>query len=240
MEPLQAETTPPQRSSGLVGAIESKVPRRQPFASYREFVRDHYDGLPGAFTAFTGLVTGHEALAGKLIGPSGFDVRGCKSILDAGCGNGRYTRFLLRHADPDARVTAFDYSRQMLRRARHRVQNDRATQVAADLTHLPYADVSFDAVVCGWVIEHLPDPRPGLKELARVVQPGGKLLLMATEDSLFGAMCSRLWHCRTYNREELKTVAKECGLHWQRDLWFSKFHSLFGLGGIIAEFKGYA
>ena len=50
----------------------------------------------------TGIITGHEALAGRLLRPGGFDVRGCKHILDAGCGNGRYTRFLLEQADPDA------------------------------------------------------------------------------------------------------------------------------------------
>src|SRR5947209_14728815 len=103
---------------GLGAALESKEPRRRAFADYRRFVRDHYGGLPGALTRFTGVVTGHEALAGKLIRPSGFDVRGCKRILDAGCGNGRYSRVLLRHADPDARLTAFDLSQNMLRRAR--------------------------------------------------------------------------------------------------------------------------
>src|SRR5262245_21197655 len=76
----------------------------------RRFIQEHYDGLPGALTAVTGLVTGHEALAGRLIQPQGFDVRGCKRILDAACGNGRYSRFLLRQADPDALITAFDLS----------------------------------------------------------------------------------------------------------------------------------
>jgi len=220
----------------LLGALESKDPVRRSSAEYRRFVRKHYDGLPGALTAITGFLTGHEALAGKLISRYGFDVRGCKSILDAGCGNGRYSRFLLREADASARVTGFDYSRQMLRRARHRIHDPRVTQVAADLTRLPYGDQSFDAIVCGWVLEHLADPRPGLNELARVLRSGGKLLLMATEDTLLGAICSRMWHCRTYNRACLKTIAGECGLDCRRDLWFSKFHSRFHLGGIIAEF----
>jgi ubiquinone/menaquinone biosynthesis C-methylase UbiE len=105
------------------------------------------------------------------------------------------------------------------------------------LTHLPYADASFDAIVCGWVLEHLPDPKPGLNELARVLKLGGKLLLLATEDTLTGAMCSRLWHCRTYNRQTLRGTAESCGLRWHRELWFTRFHAWLHLGGIIVELR---
>jgi ubiquinone/menaquinone biosynthesis C-methylase UbiE len=210
---------------------------QKPAEEYRRFIRGHYDGLAGAMTAVTGLVTGHEALAGRLIRPGAFDVRGCKRILDAACGNGRYSRYLLRHADPDALLTAFDLSPRMLERAARRVASDRASYAAADLTRLPYADATFDAAVCGWVIEHLPDPRPGLRELARVLKPGGKLLLLATEDTFTGRMCGRLWHCRTYRRPELRANCTECGLSWERDLWFSPLHRLFQLGGIIVELR---
>jgi SAM-dependent methyltransferase len=232
-ESTQTDTPP----KGLRGALESSEPRRRPFGAYRTFIQKHYDGLPGALTAVTGLVTGHEALAGRLIRPDAFDIRGCKRILDAACGNGRYSRFLLRHADPDAVLTSFDLSPRMLLRARARLRSARVSHAVADLTRLPYADASFDAVVCGWVLEHLPDPRPGLHELARVLQPGGKLLLLSTEDTLTGALCSRLWHCRTYNRAELRQVAGECGLTWQREMWFSGMHRLLNLGGIIVELR---
>jgi hypothetical protein len=227
----------PAPRKGLGAALESREPRRRPFLDYRRFIQGHYDGLPGALTAVTGLVTGHEALAGRLIRPGAFDVRGCKRILDAACGNGRYSRFLLRRADPDAVLTSFDLSPRMLGRARARLRSDRVTHAVADLTRLPYADASFDAVVCGWVLEHLPDPRPGLRELARVLQPGGKLLLLSTEDTLTGAMCSRLWHCRTYNRRDLRQACAECGLGWARELWFSPAHRLLKLGGIIVELR---
>jgi SAM-dependent methyltransferase len=223
--------------SGVKAALQSKRPHRLSFLDYRRFIERHYDGLAGKLTGFTGLVTGHEMLAGRLIRPQAFDIRGCKRILDAGCGNGRYTRFLLRHADPDALITAFDLSQRMLKRARRRLGNARVTHVAADLTRLPYADACFDAVVCGWVLEHLPDPRPGLRELARVMRPGAKLLLLVTEDTLTGSMCSRMWHCRTHNRTELRLICQECGLRWQRPLWFSCLHSLFRLGGIIIEIR---
>jgi SAM-dependent methyltransferase len=233
-----SEPTPsyPTRK-GLGGVLESSQPRRRSFGDYKRFIQHHYDGLPGALTAVTGFVTGHEALAGRLIRPGAFDVAGCKRILDAACGNGRYSRFLLKHADADAVLTSFDLSPRMLRRARARLKSDRVTHAVADLTRLPYPDAYFDAVVCGWVIEHLPDPSPGLRELARVLQPGGKLLLLATEDTLTGAVCSRLWHCRTYNRRELRRTCAECGLRWEREMWFSRLHRLLKLGGIIVELR---
>ncbi len=210
---------PPRR--GLGAALESAEPRRRSFADYRNFIKDHYDGLPGALTAVTGFVTGHEALAGRLIHPRAFDVRGCKRILDAACGNGRYSKFLLKQADGDAVLTSFDLSPKMLLRARARVRSPRVTHAVADLTRLPYADAAFDA-----------------RELHRVLAPGGKLLLLATEDTLTGAMCSRLWHCRTYNRGELRRICEdEVGLRWHRELWFSGIHKMLRLGGIIVELR---
>lgn len=210
---------------------------RRSFNDYRTLIKDQYDGLPGALTAVTGIVTGHEALAGWLIRPGNFDVRDCTCILDAACGNGRYSSFLLKHAPAQARITAFDYSQNMIRRARKRPDARRVTHVAADITRLPYADEAFDAVVCGWVIEHLDDPRPALRQLARVMKPGGKMLLLTTENTVSGAVCSRLWNCRTYARRELRAWAEESGLDWHRERWFTKVHQALRMGGIIVELR---
>lgn len=223
------------RRRGLKGAIESKVIVKKSQDEYRSFIRSHYDGLAGKLTGFTGLVTGHETLAGRLIRPQAFDVRSCRRVLDAGCGNGRYSKYLLRWLPQGAFLTAFDLAPGMLARARRRLTPQRVSHVAADLTRLPYPDQFFDGVVCGWVLEHLPDPRPGLRELARVMQPGGKLLLMVTEDTFTGSMCSRMWHCRTYNRDELNHVCAQIGLRWVKPLYFSPLHKWLRLGGIIVE-----
>ena len=217
--------------------LESSKPHRQPFGQYKRFIQSHYDGVAGALTAVTGLLTGHEALAGRLIRPGAFDVRGCKRILDAACGNGRYSKFLLKHADPDALLTSFDLSPMMLLRAQARLKNPRVTHVVADLTRLPYADGAFDAIVCGWVLEHLPDPAAGLRELARVLRAEGKMLLLTTEDTSLGWMCGRLWNCKTYNREQLRQTCMACGLRWERDLWFSDVHRAVRMGGIVAELR---
>ena len=79
----------------------------------------------------------------------------------------------------------------------------------ADLSRLPLAAETFDCVTCGYVLEHLPDPRTGLAELARVMVPGGKMLLLTTEDNFGGAWTSRVWCCRTYNRQELLRICRE-------------------------------
>jgi SAM-dependent methyltransferase len=234
----QMKHSPDGRKRNAINAVlESTLPRRRPFLDYRRFVQNRYDGLPGALTSVTGILTGHAALAGRLIRPGAFDVRGRKRILDAACGNGRYSRFLLRYADTDARLTAFDLSAGMVKRARERLKDRRVTFAVADLTRLPYADGTFDAIVCGWVLEHLPDPRPGLRELTRVLAPGGQLLLLSTEDTVLGAVCSRLWSCRTYNRRSLRQACAECGLTWEREMWFSGLHRLLRMGGIVVELR---
>jgi SAM-dependent methyltransferase len=238
---MTMKTSPRDRKPrGLNAVLESAQPRRRPFLDYRRLVRNQYEGLPGALTAVTGILTGHEALAGRLLRPGrpgAFDLRGRKRILDAACGNGRYTRYLLRFADADAKLTGFDLSPKMLQRARTRLKSGRVTHAVADLTRLPYANGTFDAIVCGWVLEHLPDPRPGLRELARVLAPGGQLLLLSTEDTLTGAVCSRLWQCRTYNRHALRQACAESGLVWGREMWFSGLHRVLRLGGIVVELR---
>ena len=222
-------------SRAIQKALESKQHSEKSYSEYRTFIQHHYDGLAGKLTAVSGFLTGHELLAGRVLKPSAFDVAGCKRILDAGCGNGRHCKHIIRRADADAQIFAFDLSQRMLKRANRRVKGNRVHYVAADLLRLPYSDGFFDAIVCGWVLEHLPDPRPGLRELTRILRPGGKLLLMTTEDTIAGAMTSSLWHCRTYNRQELKKACEECGLVWHRQLYFTSLHRIFRLGGIIVE-----
>ena len=65
--------------------------------------------------------------------------------------------------------------------------------------------------------------------------PASVLMPPETEDTFAGSMTSNLWHCRTYNRHELKRYCEECGLVWTRPLYFSKVHRFFKLGGIIVE-----
>ena len=91
------------------------------------------------------------------------------SALDAGCGTGRYLR-LLHHRG--ARVVGIDLSVAML----SRTSADRRRVARADIHALPIASESFDVIVCGLVLGDVPDLRPAVRELARVLRRGGQIV----------------------------------------------------------------
>ena len=209
--------------------------RSDSLSTYQNSVRRLYDGPRGAVLKYSSLLSLHEPLMGQLFRSRRFDVSQFETILDAGSGAGQIIRHLLKMADLKTRIVGFDLSLEMLRRARERLQSDRPCFVAADLMQMPFRDGSFDCITCGYVLEHLPDPLPGLEELARVLKPGGTVLLLATEDSPPGLLTSRTWKCRTYSRTELKSACHQVGLAWQQEFWFTRLHQMLRLGGILVE-----
>lgn len=113
------------------------------------------------------------------------DVSAGQSVLDAGCGRGEV---LLACAEAGARVAGLDYSEAALRISRDTLAGvGGAELVQGDVTALPWPDGSFDAVVCGDVIEHLvPDDAAAmLREIHRVLAPGGRLILHTAPNRLF-------------------------------------------------------
>jgi ubiquinone/menaquinone biosynthesis C-methylase UbiE len=215
--------------------VESNAYRKLDESEYRDHVRDLYDGPKGAVLSLASLISLHEPLVGRMLRRRTFDVTPFRSILDIGSGAGQILGHLVKAANPDARIVASDLSHQMLRRARSRVKSDRPEFVAANMTELPFADESFDCITCGWVLEHLSDPRPALAEFRRVLSPGGRVLLLVTENTYAGAITSRTWQCRTYSRDELQTACRETGLPWNTEIYFSRLHRMLKIGGILVE-----
>ena len=215
--------------------VESDKIRRVDADQYRRETRSLYDGPAGALLSLGSRLSLHEPLVGRLIRRRKFDATRFGSILDLGSGAGQILRHLVKAVEPGTRITACDLSDQMLQRAARRVDSDVPDYVAADMTALPFADETFDAVTLGYVIEHLDDPRPGLREVRRVLRPGGRMLLLATEDSMLGAFVSMTWKCRTYNRAELRASCDEVGLPWAEELWFTRAHAALKMGGICVE-----
>lgn len=220
--------------------LEDRAINRLSSDEYRKEVQKVYDGPQGGFLMACSMLSLHFALVDRLLRTRKFDLSGARQILDVGSGAGQIARHLMRYADPAADITCFDLSPGMLKRAMRHLRRAHANRrqpryVVADVTKLPFADGVFDCVTCGYVMEHVPDPRQGLAELARVMAPGARMLLLTTEDSFGGAWTSRVWRCRTYNRRELHRLCEELGLEWRNELWFTPMHKVFRAGGICVE-----
>lgn len=91
-------------------------------------------------------------------------------LLDLCAGTMDLTAMLDR-LRPGERVVAVDFSPAMLEAGRRKAP--RAETVVADAAALPFADGEFAAVVCGFGMRNLPDPRAGAREVLRVLRPGG-------------------------------------------------------------------
>ena len=69
------------------------------------------------------------------------------------------------------------------------------------------------------------------------MRTGGRMLLLTTEDNFSGAWTSRMWCCRTYNRQELMKLCESLGLRWKKELWFTRVHQAIRAGGICVEIE---
>jgi ubiquinone/menaquinone biosynthesis C-methylase UbiE len=140
--------------------------------------RDGYDRWAEFYDADDNpLVALEEPLMRQLLG----DLRGC-SVVDLGCGTGRHAAWL---AAAGASVQALDFSEAMLTRAQ-------AKAGAADIvfrTHdlaqpLPFPARAFDRVVCGLVVDHVADLGSLFREMHRVCQPRGAVVVSTVHPAM--------------------------------------------------------
>jgi len=98
-------------------------------------------------------------------------------VLDAGCGTGRALTPLRAAVGPSGVVVGADLTPAMLQAAVRAGRDRDGRLLLADVAALPLRSRTLDAVFAAGLIAHLPDPAENLRELARVVRPGGTLAL---------------------------------------------------------------
>jgi len=112
-------------------------------------------------------------------------------VLDACCGTGDLALELARLVGRSGQVTGLDFSAEMLRRAERKSPGpDGATVqwVRGDATEMPFDNCSFAAATIAFGLRNLPDPEAGLRELARVVRPGGRVVCLEITRPEHGAL----------------------------------------------------
>ncbi|MFG2515291.1 class I SAM-dependent methyltransferase [Streptomyces sp. NPDC048584] len=149
-------------------------------------------------------------------------------VLDAGCGTGRALPALRAAVGPSGVVLGADVTPAMLREAARAGRGRDGALLLADVAALPLRPDALDAVFAAGLIAHLPDPAGNLREIARVVRPGGVLALFhpigraalatrqgrsITPDDLraepnLRALLSRSgWHMTSYVDEDTRFLA---------------------------------
>ncbi|MFE2511442.1 class I SAM-dependent methyltransferase [Streptomyces naganishii] len=149
-------------------------------------------------------------------------------VLDAGCGTGRALTPLRAAVGPSGLVVGADLTPAMLEAAVRAGRDRDGRLLLADVGALPLRSRAFDAVFAAGLIAHLPDPAGNLRELRRVVRPGGLLALfhpigraalaarqgrritpddLRAEDNLRPLLAGSGWRMTSYADEDARFLA---------------------------------
>jgi SAM-dependent methyltransferase len=167
-----------------------------------------------------------------------FPIRSGDRVLDLGCGGGRHAFEVYRRG---GRVVAFDLDPGELTPVRgmfgamaaegEAPAGSGADTTAGDATRMPFGDDAFDRVIAAEVLEHVPDDQRAMRELARVLRPGG-LAAITVPTFLPERVCWALsreyhevpgGHVRIYTRVELEAKLRRAGLEPR---WHHHAHGL--------------
>jgi len=144
-------------------------------------------------------------------------------VLDLACGTGEFERFLLQD-NPDQLITGIDISEQMLAIAHQKLKPyPNVSLQLATASDLPFADRSFDVIVSANSFHYFDNPELALKEMKRVVKPGGRVVILDwCKDYLVCRVCDALLqrfdpaHQQCYTQAELHNLLNATGFKIQQ------------------------
>ena len=161
-------------------------------------------------------------------------------VLDAGCGGGRHLSEAFRARGVsvvgiDLKLDDALKAHNTTKIMRHEREDGggSALVMVSDVTRLPFADESFDIVICSEVLEHIPDHTRAMKEIIRVLKPG-RSLVVSVPRYLPERICWALstdyhneegGHVRIYRRKELIGLLEDAGASCIDTGWAHALHS---------------
>jgi arsenite methyltransferase len=144
---------------------------------------------------------------GKVL--AALNLRTGERVLEVGCGGGYYASQVARFVGPRGWVCAIDISPDQIVAARQRCAEFAWVECRdADIASPPYGDAEFDAVLAVQALEYVADLDAGLSHIHRMLRPGGRLVVVATDWS------SAVWHSQNASRMRRVLTAWEPHKPW--------------------------
>lgn len=164
----------------------------------------------------------HFSLYTKSVLPAVVDMlhlRGDEHMLDVACGTGELEKRMVERW-PEVAVCGIDLSEEMLASARRKLAAyPKMTFAPGDAAALDYPDASFDVVVCCSAFHYMRKPDVVMREFARVLKPGGRVLI---HDWCGDFLIAKLYHVirkatipshyRVHTEAEMQALMREAGL----------------------------
>ena len=156
----------------------------KPSRSSDEFstqVRGMFDRIAGVYDLMNSAMTAGLHHGWRERAADRAELAAGDAALDLCCGTGDLALELRKRVGPRGRVVGADFSERMLELANEKAAERGLEDVTfewADALELPYSDASFDAVTIGFGARNLADLDRGVREMARVLRPGGRLVIL--------------------------------------------------------------
>jgi len=153
------------------------------------------------------------------------------AVLDVGCGSGASAIPAARAVGKHGRVTGVDLAARLLALAKAKAEAEKLRNVEfrhADMTALGYEDESFDAVICVFAIFFVPDMVKQVRELWRMVRPGGQLAITTWGPRMFEPGSAAWWAAVKQYRPDLHNAFSP----WERIITPEAVGQLLREGGI--------
>lgn len=159
-------------------------------------------------------INGYRGSVAKYLRSLGLELSETSNVLDAGSGTGIVTLGFRDSGLPFKRTVALDLSHRSLRVAaveyrKDKRSNDRVIDpVQGNVLQLPFADETFDLVLSCGVLEYVPLD-DGLREMARVLVPGGKLVFIPVKPSIVGSVLEFLYKFKIHPVENVRRISQQ-------------------------------
>jgi ubiquinone/menaquinone biosynthesis C-methylase UbiE len=158
-------------------------------------------------------INGYRDSVAKYLNSLNLNLDSNSLVLDAGCGTGLVTLALYNADYRPGKTFALDLSFNSLTIAKEQFEADKKVQdanveaVQGNLLSLPFPDGQFNAVLTCGALEYVPLDA-GLQEMARVLKPGGILILIPVRPSIVGSVLEILYNFKTHPIEQVKANAE--------------------------------